>query len=91
MVIEIKNNYLKAGDINDPLGQPDRQIALVQFWKVGTDKPENIYKNSDQYRLWLWIGLVDQKEIISFIHFFEKKINSFELPVQIACHKISSL
>ena len=42
-----------------------RHVANFAFyiWKVGTDadgRTDNMYKNSDPYRPWLWVVRVDQ-------------------------------
>ena len=39
-------------------------FCFAIFWKVGTDiRTETTSENSDHYRPWLWVGLVDQKTI----------------------------
>ena len=36
-------------------------FCFARFWKVGTDgRTDNMCKNNDPYRPWLWVGRVDQ-------------------------------
>ena len=43
-------------------------FCFARFWKVGTyGRADNKSKNSDHYRLWLWVGLVDNLSIGQFI------------------------
>ena len=38
-------------------------FCFARFWEVGTDgRTDNICKNNDPYRPWLWVGHVDQKQ-----------------------------
>ena len=71
MMTRLKEN--KTGVINDPLGQTNNlassehcfRLKFVLFWKVGTDgrtdgRTDDMCRNNDHYRPWLWVGLVDQ-------------------------------
>ena len=68
-----KNTGNKTGVINDPLGQTHSlassehcfRLKFVSLWKVGTGgRTNDMCKNNDHYRSWLWVGLVDQLETI---------------------------
>ena len=68
----LKTNRYKTGVINDPLGQthfilPEaitnftwKLFCFAIFWKVEKDgRTDTTSENSDHYRPWLWVGLVD--------------------------------
>ena len=44
--------------------------AKPKFWKVGTDvRTDDMCKNIDYYRSWLWVGLVDQQHMENVPYF----------------------
>ena len=66
-----QNNSNMTGVIHDPLGQTHSlasrehwfRLKFVLFWKVGKDvRPDDMFKNNDHYRPWLWVCRVDQQE-----------------------------
>ena len=68
------NNKTCVPSINDPLGQTHRPtdppiaitilywklFCFARFWKVTYKRTDNTCENSDHYRPWLRVGLVDQ-------------------------------
>ena len=36
-------------------------VLLLENFKSGDERTENTFENSDHYRPWLWVVLVDQK------------------------------
>ena len=65
----------KTGVINDPLGQTHSHASsehrfrfkFVLFWLVGTDgRTDDMCKNNDPYRPRLWVGRVDQNNLLKW-------------------------
>ena len=68
-IIEKDNKY-KTGVIDDPLGRPTvSPVANIVFafvllgyekWRRMDGRTDDMCKNYDPYRPWLWVGRVDQ-------------------------------
>ena len=51
----------KTAVINDPLGQTHAwHLFCFEKWQRTDGRTEDMCKNNDHYRPWLWVGLVDQ-------------------------------
>ena len=58
-------------------------FCFARFWKVGTDgRTDDICKNNDPYRPWLWVGREDQYEF-----YFRLPLHRQFLITNVSVHK----
>ena len=50
--------------INDPLGQTHKPASSDHYAHLKLASLCEIWDNSDHYRLWLWVGRVDQFNLV---------------------------